>query len=467
MRLGHELLTRRLFLTLVAWSAALSSACVGLAGAQGEDAGSGSLGGGLVGGGAQGGGAQGGGAPGTGTGGSAGGGGGTVSLDCENGTAHCDVNATCVDLVGGHRCTCKSGFAGDGLTCTKVGDVSPAGLVSKLGLPARLLVGTGGGAELKDLNDQSLRVDIYERYLVNSTDDRWSSWNDPPGEYVNVVARAAASVGAVPMYTLYMMAELGDGTLDGINDVAFMTKYWRDATLLFEQLKAYGKPALVHFEPDFWGYTQLAQGDPTKLPVQVQICGDCGDLPNDVTGFGRCLVRLARNRAPKALVGFGPSTWGGESVETVVAYMNKIGSADADFTVMQTLDRDAGCFEAAVDANCRRSGAGWYWDETNTTSPNFREHLAEAKAYFVGIKKPLLWWQTPLGVPSATPGGTVNHYRDNRVHYFLNHPAELVAVGGLGVVFGRGSGNGTGITTDNGQFQTAAKAYFERPAPLE
>jgi hypothetical protein len=268
------------------------------------------------------------------------------------------------------------------------------------------------------------------------------------------------------MYTLYMMADKGDGNTAVINQTEFMSEYWHDAGLLFEQLGRFDRPAMVHFEPDFWGYLQMASSDPTKLSAQVKICPLCTDLPDDATGLGRCLVRLARLKAPKTLVGFSPSRWAASSQATVQAYMAQIGAAEADFTVIQTLDRDAGCIEAAIDPNCMRSGSGWYWDETNTTSPNFREHLAEARAYFDGLKKPLVWWQTPLGVPSTTPGGTPHHYRDNRVHYFLSHPAELVAAGGLGVVFGRGSPSGTTISSDSGQFRTAAIAYFANPAPF-
>jgi hypothetical protein len=150
----------------------------------------------------------------------------------------------------------------------------------------------------------------------------------------------------------------------------------------------------------------------------------------------------------------------------VVTFMQKAGAGKADFVPMQTLDRDSGCYEAATEADCKKSGSGWYWDETNATHPNFQDHLAFAKAFSVGLNLPIVWWQTPLGVPAGTPGGTTNHYRDNRMHYFLTHPAELVAAGGLGVVFGAGSGDCTNITTDNGQFKTLSTAYFASPAPL-
>ena len=79
---------------------------------------------------------------------------------------------------------------------------------------------------------------------------------------------------------------------------------------------------------------------------------------------------------------------------------------------------------------------------------------------------PIVWWQTPFGVPSSTPGGTAGHFRDNKVDYFLKHPAELVAVGGLGVVFGAGAENQTTPSTDGGQYQTLSKQYLAKPAPL-
>jgi hypothetical protein len=56
--------------------------------------------------------------------------------------------------------------------------------------------------------------------------------------------------------------------------------------------------------------------------------------------------------------------------------------------------------------------------------------------------------------------------RDNRVHYFLTHPAELTAAGGLGVAFGGGESHQTSVTADGGQFQTLEAAYMAAPAPL-
>jgi len=69
-------------------------------------------------------------------------------------------------------------------------------------------------------------------------------------------------------------------------------------------------------------------------------------------------------------------------------------------------------------------------------------------------------------VPSATPGGTAGHYRDNRVHYIFSHIQEFVAAGGLGAAFGTGTGNQTTPDTDGGQFKGAVQMYYQAPVPL-
>ena len=38
--------------------------------------------------------------------------------ECITGNHDCDVNANCINTVGGHNCTCKKGFAGDGRSCS-------------------------------------------------------------------------------------------------------------------------------------------------------------------------------------------------------------------------------------------------------------------------------------------------------------------------------------------------------------
>jgi len=333
----------------------------------------------------------------------------------------------------------------------------------------RLLVGLGT-TDLALIQAQGLKPDIYDQYINGVGPDSWPNWNQPRGSYIGVVARNADAIGAVPMFTLYQMATRGDGDLSGLSDPAFMRQYWDNVRLLFTQLRSYRKPALVNLEPDFWGYAQRRAPDPMRLLVYVGASNpDCGNLPGDMTGMARCLVQMARTQAPNALLGFPPSGFG-DLAATELAYMKQIGAGTADFVVMQTLDRDAGCFEAAYTgdhAMCTRpTHVPYYWDEANRTSPNFNEHFAMARRYFEGLQLPLLWWQTPLGVPSEALGGKARSFRDNRTHYFLTHSAEIVGAGGFGVVFSAGQKSQTTIETDGGQFKRLSTQYFSHPAAL-
>lgn len=340
-------------------------------------------------------------------------------------------------------------------------------LAQALGRPKRLLVGVGT-TDTGTVLGQGLSPDIYDQYLNGVGSDSWLSWNSPSGAYVERVIQHAEMVGAVPMFTLYQMAARGDSNLSGLTDPSFMGPYWSQVRLLFQKLGRYGQPALVNLEPDFWGYTQRAQADPTRMPALVNPNPDCAGLPDTVAGVAACLLRTARLHAPRTYVGFPPSMFD-DLRATDVAYMQKLGAGQADFVIMQTQDRDAGCMEAQNRAAaCVRNGRHWYWDDVNPQPSNghsFAQHFAEARRYFEGLQKPLLWWQTPLGVPAAQPSSSPP-WRDNRVRYFLTHASELVAAGGVGVVFSPGERSQTTLRTDGGQFKTLSKAYFAQPAAL-
>jgi hypothetical protein len=339
-----------------------------------------------------------------------------------------------------------------------------------LGEPSRLLLGLGSQSSSSvaaDVTSENLKIDIYEAYLVGAGSGDWTTWNSPAGYYVQIVAQKAESIGAIPMYTLYQMAQNGGGNLSDLSSQSFMNTYWANVKLMYQQIAASDKPALVNLEPDFWGYTmQQSNAQPSSMFAYVNSNSDCSNQPNTVVGIAGCLIEMARKYAPKAYVGFPPSAWGATTA-TVVAFMNAVGAQHADFIVAQTSDRDAGCYEAQAQY-CTDGGSGpFYWDETNQTHPNFEDHLTQISGYHTGIGNlPVIWWQTPEGVPSSSPGGSVDHYRDNRVHYFLTHPSELTAVGGLGVVFSNGSANQTDITTDGGQFQQLSQEYLASPAQL-
>jgi hypothetical protein len=77
---------------------------------------------------------------------------------------------------------------------------------------------------------------------------------EPEGNFVTRIANDAAEKSIVPMFTLYQVAARGEQRFDLLVEDDFMTKYWAGARLLFTKLGAFGKPAFVHLEPDFWGF---------------------------------------------------------------------------------------------------------------------------------------------------------------------------------------------------------------------
>lgn len=354
------------------------------------------------------------------------------------------------------------GGSGAGTGSPRAGTGAQAALAIRLGRPARFLIGLGGGSSESTVQSQGVKPDIYDAYLVGVGPGAWQDWDAPAGAYVNVHAERAERLGAVPMFTLYQMAANGDGNLSGLSDAAFMTLYWDNVRLMYQRMAQYGKPVLITVEPDFWGYVQLQApaGDPEALPAKVSINPDCADQPDNAVGIAGCIIQMARRIAPKALVGLSPSGWGGSDAKSVATYMKKLGAGRADFVAVQTLDRDAGCFEAR-GAECSRGGSGYYWDEAS-----FKSHLADARAYFDDIELPLVWWQTPMGVPSDVPGGTPGHYRDNRESLFLTRTQELVDAGGVAAVFSAGAYSQTTLDTDGGQFKTLSTRYLESPVRL-
>lgn len=347
-----------------------------------------------------------------------------------------------------------------------IGAGGAAAVAKALRGKTNFLIGMGNDLASNHDNDGvhtlGVTLDLHYAYLVGlAGSGGWPDWNSG-GTFVNIITDSSDKHGVTPMFTLYQMAAWGDGNLAGLADDGYMKAYWDGVKLMFQRLGVFGKPAVVQFEPDFWAYL-LQQKKTTTLVKVKAFAPDCADLTNDPAGMGHCLVRLARKYAPKTLVGFHVSSFGTPTSE-VVAFHKSIGADTGDLLVIETLDRDAGCFEAK-GPECTRTGS-FYWDETNTKSPNFKEHLTWAKSIHDGLGLPLLWWQMPFGVPSTTPGGTPGHYRDNRVKYLFAHVDEFVAAGGVGAVFGTGAGNQTYITTDGNQFKNAVTKYFSAPTAL-
>jgi hypothetical protein len=298
---------------------------------------------------------------------------------------------------------------------------------------------------------------------------------DPPGAYVRDFdsASAALTPAAIPMYSYYEILQ-GSGVTEGApeitqaaSDATFMARYFADWRFLLQQIGM--AQALLHIEPDFWGYAEQHASDPTTETAAVASANptDCASQPNTIAGMGKCMIAMVRKYAPKALVGLHASAWStnmdvtgntnpsfnvaGEAAKTAT-FLAACGESDADFVVVETSDRDAGYYQTVESKNV-------WWDATNATLPDFHQDFTWVKALTEALGKPALYWQTPLGNAAQT-SETTNHYEDNRVDYFFGHMSELAGAHAVGAVFGAGAGDQTQPETDGNNFVNKANAYY-------
>ena len=309
----------------------------------------------------------------------------------------------------------------------------------------------------------------------------WQYDLDPPGAYVRefTATCAMASPPQVPMITYYQLFQssgVGQGAPEvtqAATNATFMSAYFDDWRFLLQQIGQ--TVALLHIEPDFWGFAEQTGTAATALPAAVASANaiDCSAMPNTIAGMGQCMISMVRRYAPHALVALHASAWStnvdvslntsatldvaGEAQKTA-AFLAACGETEADFVVVETSDRDAGYYQCVKNEDTS-------WDATNTKLPTFHQDFAWVTALTEALGKPALYWQTPLGnmiVPDVCPepdAGTIT-WHDNRVDYFLANMKELAGAHVVGAAFGAGQGDQTTPDTDDNNLVTKTKAYY-------
>jgi hypothetical protein len=303
---------------------------------------------------------------------------------------------------------------------------------------------------------------------------------DPPGQYVTGFDTNAAKAAPkqIPMFTYYEILQTAQNTISGFqegtqeptvaaNNVGIMTRYFNDWRFLLQQV---GKTvAILHIEPDFWGYAEQAGPDPTQLSAAVATANptDCASMPNTIAGMGKCMISMVRTYAPNALVGLHASAWASDVdvAENTSASLNvaaqamkdatflaAAGESEADLVIVETSDRDAGYYQTVKNENT-------WWDATNATLPDFHQDFAWVTALTEALNKPALYWQTPLGNKLPASNNTTNHYQDNRVDYFFGHWNEIAAAHAIGAAFGAGESEQTLPETDSMHLITLTQMY--------
>jgi hypothetical protein len=368
-------------------------------------------------------------------------------------------------------------------------------------LPGRLAVGYAGDVQVAGSGGFDLRYQYLAGVLapdpaclapgrasaVGCGSAWWGTWQwdqVPPGQFVRDFASGTAAAGLRPMFTYYLILPaaqarlgVGEGTAEATvaaRDLAFMRAYLDDFRFFLRQVGV--APAVVHVEPDFWGYAQhaarAAGTDAHGLPARVASANptDCAAAEESIAGLGRCMISMVRRYAPNALVGLHGSAWASgfdcvfnTALSLDVAaegrrtadFLLAAGAGCADLVVIDISDRDAGWYQRQVPP--RNS----WLDGSNSVLPTFTQAFTWSRAVADRAGRKVLWWQVPVGnmaLPNACDASGSGTNQDDKLDYFFDHPDRVAASGAAGMAFGAGASCQTTPENDGGHLRSRAAA---------
>jgi hypothetical protein len=185
------------------------------------------------------------------------------------------------------------------------------------------------------------------------------------------------------------------------------------------------------------------------------------------------LISLRDKLAPRALLAWHLSTWGTGEDPTYskpsAAHMDALAGKSAalyeslhahfDLVFNDVSDRDAGFYQH-VQNNPRT-----WW-----RPGDFVRHDEYIAGFTRRTREAVVLWQLPVGDTSLND--TWDHYRDNRLQWWLDNPtgAHLQATrdaGVVGLLFGGGASGTTQATSDGGLFYRLARRYEAHPLSLK
>jgi hypothetical protein len=376
--------------------------------------------------------------------------------------------------------------------------------------PKRLGIGlTDGPGDARALR-RSAPFTFRYQYLAGgvNTGDGWPTWN-PDGTFASMYLRESMAARVIPVFTLYTIRQslpgrdVGDelkADLGNLSDRSTMRDWYAGARLLFQRI---GKArAVVHVEPDLWGYgEQAAHGDDAStVPAVVASSGDSdlAGLPDTMAGFAQAVVRLRDRYAPNVILGYHLSVWGTnvdialqdppnaqvDRLARRAAHFYRSLGARFDVTFAEFSDRDS-AFKQIVYGD---GGASWW------NAADFARDIRFDRGFSSAAGQRIVKWQIPLGnTLMRAMDDTWGHFRDNRVQWLLGpngrtHLRRYAAAGVIALLFGGGADGTTcacdaqhdGVTNpppkhgntrpslsaddDGGYFRAQVRAYYRRGA---
>ena len=335
------------------------------------------------------------------------------------------------------------------------------------------------------------------QYLAGgvNTGGGWATWN-PNGDFATNYLNESSAGGYVPVFTYYQLLQSspsvgnneGEKLFSNINNPATMAAYYADFKLLLEKARAFGKPVIVHVEPDLSGFFQQRVIGSTNSAADIQASVSssgsplASGLPNTYQGFNLALLRMRDLYAPNVMLATHASAWStGIDIGTdkradldvsaistrTAAFLTTAGAGPSvagissfDLMFLDPSDRDAGYYDKVYGDG----GAHW-WDTTNKTYPNFDRYESYIRGVTSGTNLKAMLWQVPIGNNiMRSENNTQGHYQDNRAQYWLNSPSDghlaaLAQSGVIAILFGRGA---DGPTT----YDDATNDGITNPSPI-
>lgn len=312
-----------------------------------------------------------------------------------------------------------------------------------------------GDAWIEETHRQGAAWDVRYQYICGgvNTPSNWKTWNQPAGAFLGMYLHECGKQNIIPCMSYYQMLQSLPGGAKGAEDACnkincenagTMKAYFEDLKVLFTECGKFGKPAILHHEPDLWGYFRIspvfAPNDPAKVKVMVKSSGfaDVAEFDDTAAGFGQAIVAMRDKYAPNVMLAWHASKWGNPDTKKMADFCMKAGKWDLLFT--DPSDRDS----AWRIAKGYHADGAW-WDDKEFAS--FRD-WSGALHQLTGL--PLIAWQIPIGNTfMASCNNTEGHFMDNRPEYFLEkypestHIAEWAARGYIGLLFGGGAGGCT------------------------
>ncbi len=315
-----------------------------------------------------------------------------------------------------------------------------------------------GDRWIEETRAQGCAWDARYQYLAGgvNTGNKWYA-----GAFVPNYLKESERLGTVPVFSWYMMYQSRPGISAGRGEAGgnkmnceqadTMREYLSDLKAFFQAAGAWGKPVILHHEPDLWGYFRIAPefqpNNPDTIRVIVKSTGlpEVAGHPDTAAGFGRAIAAMRDTLAPNVLLAWHASKWGNPAPKAFAEFVKACGAWDLIFT--DPSDRDS-AWKLAHSYHVE----GAWWSDKDFES--FRDWSGELHR-LTGL--PLMAWQIPVGnTVMAACNNTRGHYMDNRVQYWLDgypanrHLAEWAAAGYVGLLFGGGAAGCTGFTDAQG-----------------